>query len=187
MKAVIDTSSLVTLVRYYLPFDKEGKLKTFLEENILSGEIIVLEQVADECKRLGKGQVIEAFPFIAQAKYKTSIASIQPNKTIYNLVDNNFINASVKALMPEDVYQFKRNEFIASADFAMMLYSYSIKDKEDVVIVTEETGYSNDGKPFKKIPDICKSIGVKTKNLPSFLLENEIINMSVEVTKMSLF
>lgn len=33
MKAVIDTSSLVSLVRYFLPFDKEGKLKAFLEEN----------------------------------------------------------------------------------------------------------------------------------------------------------
>ena len=56
MKAVIDTSSLVSLVRYFLPFDKEGKLKAFLEENILSGNIIVLEQVAEECKRQGKGQ-----------------------------------------------------------------------------------------------------------------------------------
>lgn len=34
MKAVIDTSSLVSLVRYYLPFDKEGKLKAFIEERI---------------------------------------------------------------------------------------------------------------------------------------------------------
>ena len=187
MKAVIDTSSLVTLVRYYLPFDREEKLKIFLEENILSGRIIILEQVTDECKRLGKGQVIEAFPFIAQAKYKTSITGIQVNRAIYNLVDNNFINASAKALLTEDVYQLKRNEFIASADFALMLYSYSIKDKEDVVIVTEETGYSNDGKPFKKIPDICKIIGVKAENLPSFLLENDIMNMSVELTKLSLF
>ena len=187
MKAVIDTSSLVSLVRYFLPFDKEGKLKAFLEENILSGNIIVLEQVAEECKRQGKGQVIEAFPFIAKPKYKTSIAGIQVNKAIYNLVDNNFINASIKTLFPEDVYQFKRNEFIASADFAMMLYAYSIKDKENVVVVTEETGYSNDDKPFKKIPDICGIIGVKTQNLPCFLLKNGIINMTVEVAKTSLF
>lgn len=185
MKAVIDTSSLVSLVRYFLPFDKEGKLKAFLEENILSRNIIVLEQVAEECKHQGKGQVIEAFPFVAQTKYKTSIAELKPNKAIYNLIDNNFINASVKALMPEDVYEFERNKFIASADFAMMLYAYSIKEK--VVIVTEETGFSNDGKPFKKIPDICGIIGIKTQNLSSFLLENGIINMTVEVIKTSLF
>ena len=187
MKAVIDTSSLVSLVRYFLPFDKEEKLKAFLEENIRSGKIIILEQVAEECKRQGKGQVIEALPFIAKTKYKTSIAGIQVNKAIYNLVDNNFINASVRSRFPEAEYQFARDKFMASADFAMMLYAYSIKDKENVVIVTEETGYSNDGKPFKKIPDICGIIGVKTQNFPSFLLENSIINMTVEVAKTSLF
>lgn len=32
MKAVIDTSSLVSLVRYFLPFDKEGKLKAFQKD-----------------------------------------------------------------------------------------------------------------------------------------------------------
>lgn len=74
MKAVIDTSSLVSLVRYFLPFDKEGQLAAFLEERILSGKIIVLEQVVEECKRQGKGQVIDALPFIAKPKYKTSIA-----------------------------------------------------------------------------------------------------------------
>ena len=187
MKAVIDTSSLVSLVRYFLPFDKEGKLKVFLEENILSGKIIVLEQVVEECKRQGKGQVIEAFPFIAKPKYKTSIAEIKPNKAIYNLIDNNFINASVRALLPDAEYQFARDKFMASADFAMMLYAYSIKDKENVVIVTEETGFSNDGKPFKKIPDICGIIGVKTQNFSSFLLKNGIINMTIEVAKTSLF
>ncbi len=137
MKAVIDTSSLVSLVRYFLPFDKEGKLKVFLEENIRSGKIIVLEQVADECKHQGKGQVIKAFPFIAKSKYKTSIAGLRVNNAIYNLIDHNFSNASVKALLPEAQYQLVRNQFIASADFAMMLYAYSIKDKENVVIVTE--------------------------------------------------
>jgi hypothetical protein len=69
----------------------------------------------------------------------------------------------------------------------MMLYAYSLKEKEKVVIVTEETGYSNDDKPFKKIPDICGIIGVKTQSLPSFLLENDIISMTVEVVKASLF
>lgn len=50
MKAVIDTSSLVSLVRYYLPFDKEGKLKAFIEERIEAKKLIVLEQVVAECK-----------------------------------------------------------------------------------------------------------------------------------------
>lgn len=187
MKAVIDTSSLVSLVRYFLPFDKEGQLAAFLEERILSGKIIVLEQVVEECKRQGKGQVIDALPFIAKPKYKTSIAGHTINQSMYNLIDNNFINASVRARLPEAEYQLERNNFIASADFAIMLYAYSIKDKEEVVIVTEETGYGNDGKPFKKIPVICGIIGVRTQNFPGFLVENGIINMTVEVAKTSLF
>lgn len=106
---------------------------------------------------------------------------------MYNLIDNNFINASVRARLPEAEYQLERNNFIASADFAIMLYAYSIKDKEEVVIVTEETGYGNDGKPLKKIPVICGIIGVRTQNFPGFLVENGIINMTVEVAKTSLF
>lgn len=187
MKAVIDTSSLISLVRYYLPFDEDGKLKVFLEERILANKIIVLEQIAEECKRLGKGQVIEAFPFIAMPKYKTSINDIQINRSLFNLIDNNFINASIREMLPEAEYQQERGKFMASADFAMILYAYSLKEKEDIVIVTEETGYSNDNKPFKKIPSICSIVGVRTLNLPCFLKENNIINLAVEVVKTSLF
>ena len=69
----------------------------------------------------------------------------------------------------------------------MVLYAYSVKDKEEVVIVTEETGYSNDGKPFRKIPEICETIGVRTLNLPMFLSENSIVDLTVDVQKTSLF
>lgn len=187
MKAVIDTSSLVSLVRYYLPFDKEGKLTSFLEERILAKKIIVMEEVALECKRLGKGLVVDAFPFIAQPKFKTSVADIHVNRALYNLVDNNFVNGSIKALLPEAEYQSEREKFTSSADFAMVLYAYSLKEKEEVIVVTEETGYSNDSKPFKKIPDICSIIGVRALNLPTFLMESGIIDLTVEMQKTSLF
>ena len=187
MKAVIDTSSLVSLVRYYLPFDKEGKLKVFLEERISAKKIIVLEEVVQECKRQGKGQVVEALPFIAQLKYKSSITGIHINKTLYNMIDNNFAKGAIKKLLPEAEYQLEREKFTVSADFAMVLYAYSLKEKEEVVVITEETSYSNDGKPFKKMPDICSIIGVKTLNLPTFLKENGIIDMLIEVQKTSLF
>lgn len=35
----------------------------------------------------------------------------------------------------------------------MILYAYNNMDK-DPVIITEETGFNNDGKIFKKIPEI---------------------------------
>ena len=187
MKAVIDTSSLVSLVRYYLPFDAEGKLKTFLEERVEAKELIILEQVVAECKLQGKGQVVKALPFIDNPKNITAVTDVPINKRLFNMIDNNFINGSVAGLLPEAEYQFERDKFMKTADFAMILYADSIKEKENVVIVTEETGYSNDGKPFKKIPGICDTIGVRTLNLPQFLTENSIIDLTVEVQKTSLF
>lgn len=187
MKAVIDTSSLVSLVRYYLPFDKDGNLAGFLEERIESKRIIVLEQVVAECQLQGKGQVVKALPFIDKPKNKTAITDIQINKKLFNMIDNNFVNGSVVGRLPEAEYQLERDKFTRTADFAMMLYAYSVKEKEEVVVVTEETGYSNDGKPFRKIPGICETIGVRTLNLPMFFKENGIINIAVEVAKTSLF
>lgn len=34
MKVVIDTSSLIALVRYYLPFDKDDTLKIFFKKKL---------------------------------------------------------------------------------------------------------------------------------------------------------
>lgn len=187
MKVIIDTSSLVSLVRYYLPFDKEGKLKAFIEERIEAKNLIVLEQVVEECKLQGKGQVVKALPFIDKPKNKTAVTDVPVNKKLFNMIDNNFINGSIAGQLPAAEYQLARDKFMKTADFAMTLYADSIKDKEDVVIVTEETGYSNDGKPFKKIPGICDTIGVKTLNLPTFLSESSIIDLTVEVQKTSLF
>ena len=187
MKAVIDTSSLVSLVRYYLPFDKEGKLKAFIEDRIEAKRLIVIEQVVAECKLQGKGQVVMALPFIDKSKNKTTVTDVAINKKLFNMIDNNFINGSVVGQFSQAEYQLERDKFTKSADFAMVLYAYSVKDKEEVVIVTEETGYSNDGKPFRKIPGICETIGVRTLNLPMFLSENNIVNLTVDVQKTSLF
>lgn len=187
MKTVIDTSSLVSLVRYYLPFDKEGKLTAFIEERIEAKKLIVLEQVVTECKRQGKGQVVKALPFIDKPKNKTDVLNVSVKKSLFNMIDNNFIIGSIAGKLPPAEYQLEREKFVNTADFAMVLYAYSVKDKEEVVIVTEETGYSNDRKPFKKIPGICETIGVRTLTLPTFLAENNIIEMAVEVQKTSLF
>ena len=187
MKAVIDTSSLVSLVRYYLPFDKEGKLKAFIEERIEAKNLIVLEQVVAECKLQGKGQVVKALPFIDKPMNKTAVTDVPVNKKLFNMIDNNFINGSIAGQLSPAEYQLERDKFTNTADFALVLYASSIMEKEDVVIVTEESGYSNDGKPFKKIPGVCDTIGIKTLNLPSFLSENSIIDLIVEVQKTTLF
>ena len=69
----------------------------------------------------------------------------------------------------------------------MILYAYNSKDIEPVIIITEETGYSNDGKVFKKIPEICKSIGITTMTLPDFLSKYDVIDFSIDIAATTLF
>lgn len=187
MKAVIDTSSLVSLVRYYLPFDKGGKLASFLEEQILAGSILVIDKVVEECGRLGGGQVVGALPFLKKARYRTDTSVLTAVPKFYNLVDNNFVNGSEKNRLDEAEYQLQRDDFLNSADLRMILYAYNSLDSEPVIIITEETGYSNDGKVFKKIPEICRSIGITTMSLPAFLSEYEVIDCSIDVIATTLF
>lgn len=184
MKAVIDTSSLISLVRYYLPFDKDGKLRDFLEKQILCENILVIDKVIEECKYQGKGQVIVAFPFLKEARYKTD--TLIPLPKFYKLVDNNFVNGSERNLINEAEYQLKRDEFLNSTDLRMILYAYNNMDK-DPVIITEETGFNNDGKIFKKIPEICRSINITTMSLPEFLSKHEVINLSIDISLTTLF
>tara|TARA_B100000614_G_scaffold237985_1_gene236558 strand:- start:461 stop:661 length:201 start_codon:yes stop_codon:yes gene_type:complete len=58
MKAVIDTNSLLSLVRYYLPFDKKGVLFQFFKNKVEVGEIIIIDKVLEECKYISKGIVL---------------------------------------------------------------------------------------------------------------------------------
>ena len=185
MKAVIDTSSLISLVRYYLPFDKDGKLRDFLEKQILRKDILVIDKVIEECEYQGKGQVIVAFPFLKEARYKTD--TLIPLPKFYKLVDNNFVNGSERNRINEAEYQLKRDEFLNSTDLRMILYAYNNMDKDPVIIITEETGFNNDGKIFKKIPEICRSINITTMSLPEFLSKHAVINLSIDISPTTLF
>jgi hypothetical protein len=64
MKVVIDTNSLLSLVRYYLPFDKKGVLFNFIKSKIENGDIIIIDKVLDECKFISKGKVLEKLPYL---------------------------------------------------------------------------------------------------------------------------
>ena len=187
MKAVIDTSSLISLVRYYLLFDKGGKFTRFLEGQILAKNILVIDKVIEECELQGKGQVVNAFPFLKKAKYKTNTSTLTALPKFYRLVDNNFVNRSEKNRLNDAEYQIKKDEFLNSADLRMILFAYNNKDTDPVIIITEETGFSNDGKVFKKIPEICKSIGITTMSLPEFLSEYKAIDLSIDVISTTLF
>ncbi|HBL72111.1 MAG TPA: hypothetical protein DD409_04100 [Bacteroidales bacterium] len=63
MKVVIDTNSLLSLVRYYLPFDKKGVLFQFFKKKIEKGEIIIIDKVLEECTYNSKGIVISILDY----------------------------------------------------------------------------------------------------------------------------
>ena len=64
MKAVIDTNSLLSLVRYYLPFDKNLILYNFLKERIAAGEIIIIDKILEECEYISKGIVLKTLTYL---------------------------------------------------------------------------------------------------------------------------
>ena len=82
MRAVIDTTSLVSFVRYYLPFDKDDKLKKLFEKKFKSGEIIILDKVFEESKLVAKGIVAKELKFLADKTklVKTDVILPFPSK-----------------------------------------------------------------------------------------------------------
>ena len=64
MKVVIDTSSLISLVRYYLPFDNDNKLFDFFKKQIEDYEILIIDEVLKECKYTSKKIVVNKLPYL---------------------------------------------------------------------------------------------------------------------------
>ena len=97
MKGIIDTSSLLSLVRYYLPFDKNGKLMAAIQALFESSEIIIIDRVVGEAKYNSKGIVLEKLPFILlQPKLIVKTDTILPNKKFFNCLENQFCNQVIK-------------------------------------------------------------------------------------------
>jgi hypothetical protein len=170
MKVIIDTSSLLSLVRYYLPFDKKGVLMDFIKAKIDAGEIVILDAVVKECQFNAQGLVLKEIPFLSKVMTDTSL--ILPYPKFFNLLENSFCNQPVKKMLTETEFENRKNDFFNTADPKLILYSQREKkaNREDkVIIVTEETEASNDGKVFKKIPAICRIMGIECITFPKLI------------------
>ncbi len=115
MNVVIDTSSLLSLVRYYLPFDKEDKLKTLIQTKVESGEIIVLDKVAEECGYVAGGIVLQQLDFLADKKNQTKTTDLFPPKAFFNMLDNQFVNSQLKNKLSESEYESQKNKYLNSS------------------------------------------------------------------------
>ena len=70
MKAIIDTSSLLSMVRYYLPFDNQGILFNLIREKIEIGEIVILDAVLQECRYVSKKLVVNNLTYLFDKEFQ---------------------------------------------------------------------------------------------------------------------
>ncbi len=188
MIAIVDTSSFVSLVRYYLPFDKHHVLYGFVKTQFENHQILMIDRVYEECGFVSKGVVLDELTYLKDkhfrhsAKTPVSTASLvapSPAKFL-SMVDNNFVIGSQRNRLEPEEYEVKKKEFLESADSRMVLLCLNMTDSNpnsEIVIVTEETESANDNKLFKKIPAICKVLGIRVITMPEYI-QSSGINVS---------
>jgi len=191
MKVVIDTNSLLSLVRYYLPFDKKGVLFQFIKKKIEKGEILIIDKVFEECTYNSKGIVISTLDYLndkdflksAKVPLKTdSLLAPSPAKFIRQ-VENQFVNTIVRKQrkLTDTEFENQKNTFLNNADMKQIILCLNLQQEgEKVVLVTEETESSNDNKLFKKIPAICKELNIDTLTLPELLEKYDGIDIDFQ-------
>lgn len=191
MIIVIDTSSLLSLVRYYLPFDKKKILFEIIKTKIANGEILVIDKIIEECEYTSKGIVLETLDYLRDKAFNKThklplntefILPPAPAK-FYRMVDNNFVVTVQRARLNDIQYDSLKTEFMNSADMKMILTVLNLKKdnpQEEIFLVTEETEVSNDHKVFKKIPAICSQVDIKTINIQQLLDKFEGLNIEIK-------
>lgn len=179
MRIVIDTSSLLALVRYYLPFDKDDSLKKFIIGRIDAGEIIILDKVFEESKFIAKGIIIKELNPPKNKVVKTS--DILPAPKFFNQLEHQFCYGFQKNRLNSAEFEIQKNKFLDSADAKQILYCIKDKNSLDIdrpILVTEETKTENDSKLFKKLPEICTILDIEHCNLPMLFKNHFNINLS---------
>lgn len=104
MKVVIDTNSLLSLVRYYLPFDREAILYDFFRNKVQQGDIVIIDKVYEQCAYVAKGLILEKLDFLSDPVFRKSaklpfnteqLLAPSPAKFL-NLMDSHFAVAVQK-------------------------------------------------------------------------------------------
>lgn len=174
MTIVIDTSSLMALVRYYLPFDKEDTLKNFIKSKVESKSIIVIDKVSWESKRTAKGLIVQSLDFIEDKKNITKTDTLLPTQSFLRDLENRFCYTALKNKLNETEFENRKQTFLDSADAKLILFCSTTKNDDSLnldktILVTEETRTDNDNKLFKKLPEICELLKIEHCNLPTLL------------------
>ena len=116
MRVVIDTSSLLSLVRYYLPFDKNRKLFEFFKQQIKVHNVIVIDEVLQESEYISSKIIVNTLEYLIDNEFKKTYKipirtkDLLPPapKRFYNLVGNNFKTLNAKRLNSAQMEQRKK-------------------------------------------------------------------------------
>jgi hypothetical protein len=73
-KYIIDTSSLLHLVRYYIPFDGNKILYKFFEQKLKSTNFVLLKRVFEECEKVSGGLVIKKLDFLKSVEKEKDLS-----------------------------------------------------------------------------------------------------------------
>jgi hypothetical protein len=182
MRVLIDTSSLLSLVRNYLPLDKSGFLFEEIRNKISTGEFILLDAVYEESKYQSKGIILKKLDYLSDKgflkEYKIIVKTdellpLAPGKFM-NMLGNQFAIQGQLKRLNEAEFEVKKKEFMESADAKLILYCQHLikgNPEEEIYLLTEETAAANDLKLFKKIPAICEILDIPVITLPELLLK----------------
>jgi hypothetical protein len=185
MKAVIDTSSLLALVRYYMPFDKDNRLKNLIKGKVENKEIIVLDKVQEESKYVTQGLIIRTLNFLKLEKNIVKTTDLLPYPRFFNIVDEQLCNKKIKKLknLNGTEYEQQKRQYLVTADGKLILYCLKEKNQntllnEKPILVSEETGTDNDNKLFKKLPECCRILEIEHCSLPTLIEKHFKLNLS---------
>lgn len=185
MIALIDTNSLLAFVRYFLPFDADGKMLQAIQNQVGNGKLCLIDAVRDQAKYVSGRAVSKGLPFLFEREAPVADTSAL-------IADTKFIKRLKSDLHDHDIRRRHKmsdteldrevNDYLKEADCKLLLYArHWIQQNPDsqVCIVTEETAYANDGKLFKKIPAMCSLLGIDSCNLPAYLARHFELSLSV--------
>ncbi len=161
---LIDTSSLLSLARYYHPFDNNQVVAGFIQNQLSIGELVLLPSVHTECSRVSQRLVLNTYSFLT----KNNIAECVATPAQHNNLANAWVVSIQKRKLESLEFENQKESYIAGADFQLIAYAL----ENDAIIITEESARSNDNKLFKKIPAICKLEKISCINLVEWLQDH---------------
>ena len=100
MPHLVDSSSLLQMVRYYLPLDKQGKLHALLSQYFAAEKLVIIDAVLAEVRSLAGGIVMKKFPFLADKKIAKPTADLFPDAAMNRRIDAEFKSKAGDNLTP---------------------------------------------------------------------------------------